>query len=158
MKGVETMDNGKKIMDALRKRGNKITPQRRTTIEVILTLGKQHFSVEELYQGVKEINPEVGMSTIYRTVQILEEMELITKRNFDDGFARYELCEMDEKHWHHHLICLKCGKVIEMQDEYLETFEKEIEEKKGFIIMNHELIVYGYCSDCYKIMEGEKFD
>lgn len=152
------MNNKTQIVDALRKRGNKVTPQRLITIEVLLNLGQQHFSVEELYQGVKRCNPEVGMSTIYRTVQILEEMGLITKRNFDDGFARYELCEMDEKHWHHHLICLECGKVIEMQDEYLEALEKEIEEKKGFIVINHELKVYGYCSDCYKNMEGEKFD
>jgi len=56
------------------------------------------------------------------------------------------------------LICLKCGRVIEMQDEYLEALEKEIEEKKGFIIINHELKVYGYCSDCYTNMKGEKFD
>lgn len=152
------MNSEAQIVDALRKRGYKVTPQRRITIEVLLTFPLQHFSVEELYQGVKRCNPEVGMSTIYRTVQILEEMGYITKRNFDDGFARYEMCEFDEKHWHHHLICLKCGKVIEMQDDYLEMLEKEIEEKKRFIIMNHELKVYGYCSDCYKIMEGEKFD
>jgi len=152
------MNDLTQIVDALRKRGNKVTPQRLTTIEVLLSMGQQHFSVEELFQGVKQRNQDVGMSTIYRTVQILEEMGFITKRNFDDGFARYELCELDEKHWHHHIICLKCGKVIEMQDDFLETLEKEIEEKKEFIIINHELKVYGYCSDCYKIMKGEKFD
>ncbi|MBC3795811.1 transcriptional repressor [Acetobacterium paludosum] len=152
------MNDLTQIVDALRKRGNKVTPQRLTTIEVLLSMGQQHFSVEELFQGVKQRNLDVGMSTIYRTVQILEEMGFITKRNFDDGFARYELCELDEKHWHHHIICLKCGKVIEMQDDFLETLEKEIEEKKEFIIINHELKVYGYCSDCYKIMKGEKFD
>ena len=142
----------------LREKGFKVTPQRLVTIEVLMTFREQHFSVEELFQGVKQRNPDVGMSTIYRTVQILEEMGLITKRNFDDGFARYELCELDEKHWHHHLICLKCGKVIEMQDDYLEALEKEIEEKKDFIIINHELKVYGYCSDCYGISKGDKFD
>ncbi|HAZ06144.1 Fur family transcriptional regulator [Acetobacterium wieringae] len=152
------MNNQKQIVDALRKRGNKVTPQRLVTIEVLMTFREQHFSVEELFQGVKQRNPDVGMSTIYRTVQILEEMGLITKRNFDDGFARYELCELDEKHWHHHLICLKCGKVIEMQDDFLEVLEKEIEEKKEFIIINHELKVYGYCSDCYGITKGEQFD
>ncbi|WP_026396174.1 Fur family transcriptional regulator [Acetobacterium malicum] len=152
------MNNKKQIVDALRKRGNKVTPQRLVTIEVLMTFREQHFSVEELFQGVKQRNPDVGMSTIYRTVQILEEMGLITKRNFDDGFARYELCELDEKHWHHHLICLKCGKVIEMQDDFLEALEKEIEEKKDFIIINHELKVYGYCSDCYAITKGDKFD
>ena len=152
------MNDATQIVEALRKRGNKVTPQRLATIEVIVTMGQQHFSIEELFQGVKQRYPDVGMSTIYRTVQILEEMGRITKRNFDDGFARYELCELDEKHWHHHLICLKCGKVIEMQDDFLETLEKEIEEKKEFIIINHELKVYGYCSDCYKNMEGENFD
>ncbi len=152
------MANEKQIVEALRKRGNKITPQRLLTIKVLMTLDQHHFSVEELFQAVKLKNADVGMSTIYRTVQILEEMGFITKRNFDDGFARYELCERDEKHWHHHLICLKCGKVIEMQGDFLEALEKEIEEKKDFIIINHELKVYGYCSDCYAIMKGDKFD
>src|SRR5665647_1595529 len=89
-KGAEAMNNETQIVDALRKRGNKVTPQRLVTIEVLLTLGQQHFSVEDLFQGVKLRNPEVGMSTIYRTVQILEEMRLIAKRNFAEGFARYE--------------------------------------------------------------------
>ncbi|MDI3537254.1 MAG: Fur family transcriptional regulator [Eubacteriaceae bacterium] len=146
------------IVEILRKSGYKLTPQRRMTIDALLAKGNEHFSVDELYRQVKEESPEVGMSTIYRTVQILEEMGIITRRNFDDGFARFELCERNEKHWHHHLICLKCNKVIEMQDDYLEALEKEIEEKKNFIIMNHELKVYGYCSDCYKNMKGVKFD
>lgn len=69
------MNNQKQIVDALRKRGNKVTPQRLVTIEVLMTFREQHFSVEELFQGVKQRNPDVGMSTIYRTVQILEEMD-----------------------------------------------------------------------------------
>ena len=64
------MNNQKQIVDALRKRGNKVTPQRLVTIEVLMTFREQHFSVEELFQGVKQRNPAVGMSTIYRTVQI----------------------------------------------------------------------------------------
>lgn len=150
--------NSKQIVEAFRNKGYKLTRQRRITIEVLQTKGNEHFSVDELYQEVKRKNPEVGKSTIYRTVQICEEMGIVTRRNFDDGFSRFELCELDEKHWHHHLICMKCGKVIEMQDDYLEALEKEIEEKKDFIIINHELKVYGYCSDCYKNMKGVKFD
>ena len=146
------------IIAILKKSGYKITPQRRITIKALLTQGNDHFSVDDLFRQVKEESSEVGISTIYRTVQILEEMGIITRRNFDDGFARFELGQLNEKHWHHHLICLKCKKVIEMQDDYLEALEKEIEEKKNFIIMNHELKVYGYCSDCYKSMKGVKFD
>jgi len=69
------------IVEILRKSGYKLTPQRRMTIDALLAKGNEHFSVDELYRQVKEESPEVGMSTIYRTVQILEEMGIITRRN-----------------------------------------------------------------------------
>ncbi|MCR1897956.1 transcriptional repressor [Irregularibacter muris] len=138
------------IKEELRKKGYKLTPQRRNTLNVILERDGEHLSTEEIYEYVKKECPEIGLATVYRTLQLFEDIGLLHKHNFDDGCNRYELADPKQDHQHHHLICLSCGKVSEVEGDLLEELEQEIQTKKGFQITNHTLKFFGYCKDCKK--------
>ena len=137
-----------KLKEDLKSKGYKLTPQRRAIIDMIKKNEGSHLTTEELYDLVKEECPEIGLATVYRTVQLLEEMGIIYKLDLDDGCSRYELVNQDEAHQHHHLICSKCSKVIEVNDDFLEELEESIEEEYKFKIENHSLKFYGICKEC----------
>ncbi|GAW94241.1 Fur family transcriptional regulator [Calderihabitans maritimus] len=125
----------------------KITPQRQVIVKAFLENAKEHLSAEEVYTIVKKEHPEIGLATVYRTLDLLAELDILQKMNFGDGKSRYEFNEQHVHH-HHHLICLKCGRVIEFEDDLLETLETVIEKKNGFEIVDHQVKFLGYCQDC----------
>ncbi|KPU44949.1 ferric uptake regulation protein [Oxobacter pfennigii] len=134
----------------LKDRGYKLTPQRRAVLDKIIENEGKHLTTEEIYDLVKSDCPEIGLATVYRTLQLLEEMNLIFKLNLNDGINRYELVHDEEDHYHHHLICVKCGKVIEVEGDLLEALEKEVEKQYKFNITNHLLKFFGTCVECDK--------
>ncbi|MGF7431537.1 Fur family transcriptional regulator [Thermoanaerobacterium thermosaccharolyticum] len=135
------------IKESLKQKGFKLTTQRRAILDVIIENREKHLSSEEIYDLVKEKYPEIGLATVYRTLQLFDELGVIYKLNFDDGRSRYELYH-NEDHQHHHLICLKCGSVIEMEGDLLENLEEAIENTKNFQIVDHNVKFFGYCSKC----------
>lgn len=135
------------IKQKLKDRDFKLTPQRRCILDIIIENKGKHLSTEEIYEMVKIKCPEIGLATVYRTMQIFEGIDLVYKHNFDDGRSRYEL-NNDEDHQHHHLICKKCGNVIEVEEDLLEQLEKQVETNYGFCITNHNLKFMGYCKNC----------
>jgi len=141
----EKIENLKLI---LKEKGYKLTPQRRSILDEIIKNEGSHLTTEEIYDLVKVNCPEIGLATVYRTVQLLEEMGVLYKLDLDDGCCRYELCDEDESHQHHHLICQNCGKVIEVEGDLLEELEQGIEKKYNFKIKNHSLKFYGICDNC----------
>ena len=135
----------------LKEKGLKVTRQRLVVLEVLAGNAEEHLTAEEIYDRVKADNPDIGLATVYRTIQLLKELHLIDRINFDDGFVRYEMgtvSECEQKHHHHHLICMKCGKVISFRDDLLEELEDKITETTGFSIVNHEVKLYGFCKEC----------
>ncbi len=141
----EKIENLKLI---LKEKGYKLTPQTRSILDEIIKNEGSHLTTEEIYDLVKVNCPEIGLATVYRTVQLLEEMGVLYKLDLDDGCSRYELCDEDESHQHHHLICQNCGKVIEVEGDLLEELEQGIEKKYNFKIKNHSLKFYGICDNC----------
>ena len=137
-----------RLRTILKEKGYKLTPQRKATLKVILNNEGKHMSTEEIYNEVKKECPEIGLATVYRAMLLLEELGILYKHNFEDGKNRYELNNPDEDHLHHHIICLKCGSVDEVEDDLLGHLEDEIESKYNFKIVNHKLKFYGYCSNC----------
>ena len=107
------------------------------------------------YFRQRKTNPEIGLATIYRTVQVLVDLHLIDKISFDDDVARYELRSSNAKHHHHHAICLGCGEVFSFEDDLLENLEAAVEERLGFAVVDHEVKLYGYCRDCREKMEND---
>ena len=90
-------------------------------------------------------------STVYRTIQLLNELGLIDRISFDDGAVRYEIGsapDREQKHRHHHLICRRCGRVFSFQEDLLEELEAKITATTGFAVVNHEVKLYGYCKEC----------
>jgi len=141
------VSNFNAICSKLKKENYKITPQREIIIHILLNNINKHLSAEEIYDIAKGINPDVGMTTIYRTLDLLVELGVLQKLEFGDGRTRYEL-NNEDMHHHHHLICLKCGEVQEFEQDLLEALEEKISEKKDFVIIDHKLKFYGICSKC----------
>lgn len=137
--------------ELLRQKGLKVTTQRVRVLEVLSNSPDKHLTAEEIYELIKVDFPEIGLATVYRTIQLLLELNLIDRINLDDGFVRYEISSQDEnpkKHHHHHLICVKCGKVLSFEDDLLDELEKRIMDYVSFKVLDHEVKFYGYCEDC----------
>ena len=142
--------NEEKVKDLLREKGLNVTSQRLMVLNILSAHGDEHLTVEEIYDLAKEESPEIGLATIYRTVQVLLELHVIEKVTFDDGFVRYELNgeETGSGHRHHHAICTQCGKVYSLETDLLDTLEKQVFESLGFEVTDHEVKLYGLCSAC----------
>ncbi len=135
----------------LKENGLRVTKQRLLVLEAIASCPEEHLTAEEIFDLVKAGYPEIGLATVYRTIQMLNELHLIDRINFDDGFVRYEMGNahgLGQKHHHHHLICMKCGRVISFRDDLLEELESKITDTVGFHVVDHEVKLYGYCVDC----------
>ena len=143
---METMEL---IKERLKETGFKITPQRRAVIEILLKNDNKHLSSEEIYDLVRVDCPEIGLATVYRTMQLLDDIKAISKLNLDDGCVRYELnLNGEESHHHHHLICKDCGNIIEVKEDLLDSIEETIQELYKFNISDHDLKFYGTCEEC----------
>ena len=135
----------------LKEAGYKLTPQRIAILEAIETNKGKHLNTEEIYDLVRQRNPEMGLATVYRTLQLLEELEVVSSLNLEDGCVRYELYDNDH-HNHHHLICSNCGAVIEVEGDLLDKLETKIEKDYDFKILDHKLKFYGICSKCKNLV------
>lgn len=131
----------------LRAKEYKLTPQRQLIMQVFLEVVDKHLSAEDVYNIVKKTDPDIGLATVYRTLDLLADLGVLNKMDFGDGRARYEINQGDT-HQHHHLLCLSCGSVKEFEDDLLEKLEEVIAKKSKFQIVDHQLKFYGYCSDC----------
>jgi Fur family ferric uptake transcriptional regulator len=121
----------------------KRTKQREAILEVFLQT-RGHITSEDLFRKVRELYPRIGHTTVYRTMKILCDAGLATERHFDNGATRYEI-----EHQHHdHLVCLRCGKIIEFESSMIEGAQVEIAKRHGFRLLRHRHDLYGHCSDC----------
>ena len=121
------------------KRGMKMTGQRRV-IARVLSDADDHPDVEELYKRSSQVDNNISIATVYRTVRLFEEAGLLDRHDFGDGRARYE--EASGEH-HDHLIDVKSGKVIEFHDEEIEELQHKIAYKLGYKLVGHRMELYG---------------
>jgi Fur family ferric uptake transcriptional regulator len=123
----------------------KHTRQREAILEVFLET-RGHITSEDLFGKVRELYPHIGHTTVYRTMKILCDAGLASERHFDDGATRYEI-----EHEHHdHLVCLRCGKIIEFESSMIEGAQQEVAKRHGFRLLRHRHELYGHCSDCQR--------
>jgi Fur family ferric uptake transcriptional regulator len=137
-----------RIKKQLHSASYKLTPQRESTVRVLLEHEEDHLSAEDVYLLVKEKSPEIGLATVYRTLELLTELKIVDKINFGDGVSRYDLRQEGAKHFHHHLVCIECGAVDEIQDDLLEDVEAIVERDWKFKIKDHRLTFHGICHRC----------
>ena len=120
-------------------KGMKMTGQRRLIVRV-LSESKDHPDVESVYQRASELDPKISIATVYRTVRLFEEANILDRHDFGDGRARYE--EVPEEH-HDHLIDIRNGRVLEFRDAEIELLQEKIAERLGFMLVGHRLELYG---------------
>jgi len=121
----------------------KSTKQREAILDVFLK-ASGHVTSDDLYQQVRELHPNIGYTTVYRTMKLLCDAGLAAERHFDDGITRYEIA-----HEHHdHLVCTRCGKIIEFECQMIEDTQNEIAARYGFRVLRHRHELYGHCKDC----------
>ena len=131
----------------LRKAGLKVTLPRMKILEILEESSQQHLSAEDIYRVLLDSDDEIGLATIYRVLTQFEGAGLVMRHHFEGGQAVFEL---DRGKHHDHLICIKCGKIVEFVNSSIEEQQTKIAEEAGFKITDHSLIIYGECSnpDC----------
>jgi Fur family ferric uptake transcriptional regulator len=128
----------------LEERNLKQTKQREAILDVFLSV-EGHITGEEIYRRVRSLHARIGYTTVYRTMKLLCDAGLAHEHNFD-GSARYEIA-----HSHHdHLVCVRCGKIIEFECEMIESAQDRIAEAYEFRILRHRHELYGHCTECQR--------
>lgn len=130
----------------LKKNSLKFTTQREVILETLYN-SNEHLTPESLHMLIKKKFPElkVGIATIYRTLTLLEESDMVTFLSFGASGKKYEL---GAKKHHDHMICLACGTIAEFVDEQIEKRQQSIANEFGFKMTNHSMQIYGICKDC----------
>lgn len=142
--------------ERLKDHGYRLTIPRESIIEVLRNT-LDHLSAEDIYMAIHKKNPAIGLTTIYRTLELLVQIKIIVKFDFGDGRSRYELSEeYGTKKHHHHLICTQCTKIIDYTDfideelELIEKTEKQLLKKYDFQTLGHMISFIGLCHECKK--------
>jgi len=125
---------------ALKEAGLKVTSPRLKILSLLQLPENQHLSAEDLYKKLLEQGDEVGVATVYRVLNQFDDAGIVTRHHFEGGKSVFELTHQEH---HDHLVCLKCGEVIEFNDELIEEQQKLIAAKFGIKLTNHSLYLYG---------------
>ncbi|MGB9177742.1 MAG: transcriptional repressor [Pyrinomonadaceae bacterium] len=137
----------------IQKSGLKRTAQRDLILDVFLRT-EEHLSSEDLYRLVQREDPNIGQTTVYRTLKLLTEAGLAREVRFGDGRTHYE---HNYKHQHHdHMICTECGKIIEFFSAELEAIQDKMAAKHRFEVTQHLLRILGVCADCRRKAREQK--
>jgi len=143
---VEMRRTEREIVAALRRHGYKLTPQRRALIRTIAS-SQDHLTPAEIYEKVHQDHPNVGLVTIYRTLDMLAKLELICELHAGGNCRSYTISAPEH---HHHLICSNCGKVVDFTGYDLGELEQRLSLETGFEIEDHLLEFIGLCQACHK--------
>ena len=127
----------------LRRVGLKVTLPRMKILEILEQAVQPHLSAEDIYRILLDSKEEIGLATIYRVLTQFETAGLVERHHFEGGQAVFEL---DRGKHHDHLICVRCGKIVEFYNAEIEANQQKIADAEGFKITDHSLIIYGECS------------
>jgi Fur family ferric uptake transcriptional regulator len=138
--------------DVFHRFNKKATPSRRAILEVFEEKGR-HLSAEDVYEHLRAKKKKVGIATVYRNLDLLLRMGILRKVNFGDGREHYEMIRRAAQ-FHHHLICTRCGQVVDCEgmaqeeERFLQHLRKELEQRQGFAIHSYHIYFYGLCPRC----------
>ena len=141
MNGYDKSDAS--IIEALRNKGYKATPQRIAICRFALR-SKDHPTAQRIYEDVKKIHPTVSLATVYKTLQVLKELGLIQELSLPQGQARFD-CNVRP---HVNLVCLRCGNITDLEDSAAHDIVKKVATSTKFIVTGQRLDIYGICQNC----------
>jgi Fur family transcriptional regulator, ferric uptake regulator len=144
------IEPGEMLKAQLAQRGLKSTRQRTLIVDTFLTV-KGHLDVDALLAQVRRADPKISAATVYRTMKLLAELGIAHAQRFGDGHTRYESAV--DRHHHDHLICTKCGNIIEFENDRIEALQDSVARRHGFKVTRHKLELYGFCQSCQKAAE-----
>lgn len=130
----------------LQEKGYRLTPQRMLVIEALHN-ADSHISAEEIYEQLHARYPYSNISTVYRTLELFKKLKLVTETDFGEGRVRYHVAE---KGHHHHLVCRRCGKVMDLEESVLSFLKDTLFRDFGFDADLRHLAIPGECSKCRK--------
>tara|TARA_Y100000768_G_C23843233_1_gene617182 strand:- start:95 stop:520 length:426 start_codon:yes stop_codon:yes gene_type:complete len=131
-------------INKLKEAGLKVTHSRCKILEIFQSSPEEHYTADKLKDLLIDSGETIGLATIYRVLTQLEMANLIQKNNFDDNQSAYEI----KKSHHDHLICTKCGAIIEFVNEDLEKLQENISNKYNFSLTSHVMTLFGVCQKC----------
>jgi Fur family ferric uptake transcriptional regulator len=143
IKGIK--QKKEKLKSFLKEKGLKSTRQRDLIVSEFLEMG-EHVTAEELYKEISKKYSDIGFTTVYRTLKLLNKSGLAAERVFADNLTRYEPLSAEDHH--DHLICMKCGSITEFQDLRIERLQERVADEFGFVAVSHKMELYGYCKKC----------
>lgn len=134
------MDNSQ-----IKQAGLKVTLPRVKILSVLETSDTRHMSAEDVYKTLLANGEEIGLATVYRVLTQFEGAGLVCRHHFEGGQSVFEF---NRGGHHDHLVCVRCGKVVEFLEETIEERQRDIARDYGFTLVDHSLVIYGMCSDC----------
>ena len=138
------MKHSRSASGTLRKLGYRLTPQRIMILEAV-ERADSHISAEEIYTQVHRRYPYINISTVYRTLELLEKLGLVIKTDFGEGRVRYH--PVDKGH-HHHLVCQECGAIIDIDESTLARLQDVLLARYNFSASLKHVAIFGLCSNC----------
>jgi len=139
------------FLKQLRERGFRLTPQREMVLSVMHDV-EGHATAEEIYARVRSLSLSVDISTVYRTLELLQEFDLVATFELDDGQRHYELLGVHGPHCH--LVCRSCGKVVGVEREMIQPLGDRLLETYGFQVDLDHLMIPGLCQECRDAGDG----
>jgi Fur family ferric uptake transcriptional regulator len=130
--------------EELKRAGLKITLPRIKILTILQNPNNQHISAEDVYKILLEQHEEIGLATVYRVLNQFDDAGIVSRHHFEGGKSVFEL---SHKQHHDHLVCLKCGKVVEFEDNVIEQRQEDIAKSHNIKLTNHSLYLYGECED-----------
>ncbi len=128
----------------------RLTPQRAVVFEVMARHPRHHFTAEEIYDEVQAEHGQMGLSTVYRSLMVLEQVGLIRRLDVGDGVSRYEFEGLDPSP-HCHLVCVQCGDLKEAACPALDNINTILRVEDQFEVLDQSLVFFGFCRRCTEV-------
>ncbi len=133
------------LAEILKTKKLKVTPQRLAIYKVLYET-TSHPTAEDIYTALRQTHPTMSLATVYKTLDALKKADLATELNIGDDSSRYDATIKS----HPHMICLSCGKVLDLHTQSLQTFKENVQKETDFDIVSEKVYFYGTCTDCKK--------
>ena len=140
MKSAETI-----FRQYLKEKGLLYSKQREQILKTFMKV-RSHLAIDDLYNAVRKKNSRIGLATVYRTMRVICDCGLATEVDFGDGVRRFE--DKYRHQHHHHLVCIKCGRVIEVTSNQIESLQKKLAKQHNFTPTKDTMKIFGICSKC----------